>query len=311
MLLGGGLVPVAWGADVPAAAPESLDGFLSGLEAAGILVDRAAAIGGGVTGILRAIDPEVSLSETLPPGPAPLAGGKAASVVLAVEVWPENLAYLKVSGLEPGCAEELLAHLKSLSGRWGLLLDVRGARGQDLDSACVLAGLTRRLHDPLFWVTDQRGTVLATKAVTGTYTRLPLLLILVDEGTAGAAEALVSVLKGSPGVMLVGAVTKGDPYLRNWIPLPGGRAARLATRKWVPVSGDSYEKIGIRPDVLVTALAPAGNEGLSRTNKTNRALSEKSDADRDLMMRVAGDAVLQRATDILLGLQAVGGYGRD
>jgi hypothetical protein len=54
-----------------------------------------------------------------------------------------------------------------------------------------------------------------------------------------------------------------------------------------------------------------GNEGLSRTNLTGRVMSLKSDANQDLMMRVAGDAVLQRATDILLGLQAVGVYGRE
>jgi C-terminal processing protease CtpA/Prc len=285
-----------------------LDEFLTGLETNGVLVDRLAARAGGVDGILRSIDPEVIIrSETPPPPPDQIAGGK----VQAVELWPENLAYIKVSGLEPGTGKELLGHFQSLSTRSGLLLDLRGARGQDLESACILAGLTRHPQEPLFLITDNRGVPLATNRVAGTFIRMPFLLILMDEGTSGAAEALASVLKGCPGVMLLGTVTRGDPYLRNWLTLPDGRMARLATRKWKPIHGDSCEKVGVIPDVTVTARSGRGNEGLSRTNKTDRALSLKSDADRDLMMRVAGDAVLQRATDILLGLQAVGGYGRE
>ncbi len=311
-MLGGGVWLLIPGGVLPVVAADSLDEFLSGLETNGVLVDRLAARAGGVDGILRSIDPEVFISsETTPLTSDRMAGGKVPSVVQAVELWPENLAYIKVSGLEPGSGEELLGHFQSLSTRSGLLFDLRGARGQDLESACILAGLTHHPQEPLFLITDNRGIPLATNTVAGMFTRLPFLLILMDEGTSGAAEALVSVLKGSPGVMLLGGRTRGDPYLRNWLTLPDGRMARLATRKWKTILGESCEKVGVRPDVEVTARSGSGNEGLSRTNKTDRVLSLKSDADRDLMMRVAGDAALQRATDILLGLQAVGGYGRE
>ena len=311
-MMGVGIWPLVGGGVLPASATDSLDEFLTGLETHGVLVDRLAARVGGVDGILRSIDPEVVIrNETTPPPSDRIAGGKVPPVVQAVELWPENLAYIKVSGLEFGSGEELLGHFQSLSTRSGLLFDLRGARGQDFESACILAGLTRHPQEPLFLITDNRGLPLATNRVAGTFIRMPFLLILMDEGTSGAAEALVSVLKGCPGVMLLGSVTRGDPYLRNWLTLPDGRMARLATRKWKPILGDSCEKGGVSPDVTVTARSGSGNEGLSRTNKTDRALSLKSDADRDLMMRVAGDAVLQRATDILLGLQAVGGYGHE
>ncbi|MEI8139358.1 MAG: S41 family peptidase [bacterium] len=305
---GWGLCLFVWWHALPVVGGESLDEILYGLETNGILGDRSAAVLGGLKGILQSIDSEVTLCAT---NPSVAEAGLSSSVVQAVELWPENLAYLKVSGLETGSGDEILAHLKSLSDRGGVLFDLRGGGGQDLNSVCVLAGLTRSQNEPLFVITDNRGVALSTNSVGGEYFKLPLLLVLIDAATCGASEALVSVLKGSPGVMLVGSPTKGDPYLRNWFPLPGGKIVRIATQKWLPVSGGMYQKIGIRPDIMVEAAAGIGGAGLSRTNRFARALSPKSDADQELMMRVAGDAALQRATDILLGLQAVGGYGQD
>jgi C-terminal processing protease CtpA/Prc len=309
------LLPLGWGLclfvgwkALTVVGADSLDEMLYGLETNGILGDRAAAFQGGLEGILQSIDPEATLCDT---NPSITEAGLPSSVVQTVELWPENLAYLKVSGLGPGSGDEISAHLKSLSDRGGVLLDLRGGGGQDLQSVCVLAGLTRSQNEPLFVITDNRGVALATNSVNGDYFRLPLLLVLIDAATSGASEALVSVLKGTPRVMLVGSPTKGDPYLRNWVSLPGGKIVRIATQKWLPVSGETYEKTGVRPDIMVEAASGVGSEGLSRTNRYARALSPKSGADQELMMRVAGDAALQRATDILLGLQAVGGYGQD
>ena len=303
-----GLV-VGWFA-LPSAGADSLDAFLSSLETNGVLVDRSGAQLGGIEGILHAIDPRVVVVDDH--GSAEQKSPKkgwSSSMVQAVELWPENLAYLKVSGLEPGGGEEILAHIQSLNSRWGVLFDLRGGQGEDLESVAILAGLVRSQHEPLFIITDNRGIALTTNTVVGAYTKAPLLMILVDEGTSGASEALASVFKGSPDVMLIGAVTRGDPCLHAWIPLPGGRRAWLATRKWKPFQGESVEKGGVRPDIVVSALSGAGNDGLAHTNKADRVLSPKSESDRELMMRVAGDAVLQRATDVLLGIQASGAYG--
>jgi len=301
---------VASGLPLRIEAGESLDDFLSCLETNGIVIDRSAVLSGGLKGMLQSIDPAAILDEVNSAvrevnkedrGPA----------IQAVELWPENLAYLKVSGLEPGSGVEIFAHIQSLGASRGLLFDLRGARGEDLESVGILAGLVYGPQEPLFIITDNKGTALLTNIVTGIYAKRPVMMMLIDKGTGGASEALASLFKGCPGVMLIGSVSRGDPYLHQWLSLPGGRTARLTMRKWKPVSGGTYEKVGIRPDILVGAMKGAGNDGLGRTNKTDRVLSLKSDVDRDLMLRVAGDVVLQRATDILLGIQALGEYGRE
>lgn len=231
VLLGGASWFVAGGVCLPATGVESLDEFLGCLETNGVLVDRAEAIRGGQKGILLSIDPEVIITEATSPEPTPIKGSGSVSVVKAVELWPENLAYIKVSGLEAGSGAEIQAHIQSLSACGGVLLDLRGVRGEDMDSACMLAGLAHHQNDPVFVMTDNHGMALATNTVTGSFSGVPWLVILIDEGTSGTAEALVAVLKGGHRVMLIGAMTKGDSCLRNWVSLPDGRKAKIATRK--------------------------------------------------------------------------------
>lgn len=311
LLLGGGLWLVAGLFILPATSAQSLDAFLGCLETNGVLADRAEAVRGGQNGILLSIDPEAIIDDAALPASVPIEGNGSTSAVTAVELWPENLAYIKVSGLVPGSGDEIRRHIESLNARGGLLLDFRGARGDDLDSACLLAGLAHHRNEPLLIITNNRGVALATNTVTASFSRVPLLMVLIDEGTAGASEALVALLKGGGRVMLVGSATKGDPCLRHWVSLPDGRKVKIATQKWITVSGKPDVQGGVRPDIEVKSASSAGDGEVLRLKKNSRVLSPKSEADKELMMRVEGDAALQRATDILLGLQALGGYGRE
>lgn len=288
-----------------AAGALGLDEVIVGLETNGVLVDRPAAVSAGLHGILLSIDPNVEFGAAAPPdGVNKHPEVSPRSSVVAVELWPGNLAYLKVSDLNRGSGTEILEHLKALSACWGVLLDVRGSGGEDLESVCILAGLVRNLDEPLFTVTDNRGSFLETNVVLGAFAKMPLLMILIDEKTSGSAEAMAFVFKGSPGVLLVGATTKGDFCLRTWVPLPDGGMARLRTRKWGPVRRTGWENGGISPDISVISKI------ISRySNAGNADLGQKYDADRDLIYRVDRDPALQRATDMLLGLQALGDYG--
>ncbi|MEI6563372.1 MAG: S41 family peptidase [bacterium] len=287
---------------------ESLDEVISSLVTNGVLKDRSEAVLGGLGGILKSVD---SLAVLVDEGNHRGVLGITSPALESVELWPENLAYFKVHSLEPGSGGEILSHLRALSMMAGVILDFRRAGGGDLESVSTLAGLARAENEPLFVVCNNQGTPLSTNVVAVFSPLHVPLMILTDEETEGASEALAFIMKGCRGVMLVGAMTRGDPHLRNWITLPGERVAWLATRTLVPISGKSYEKGGVMPDIVVDAVYCVGNDGLSRTNRLARALSPKSDADRALMMRVEGDAALRRATDILLGLQALGEYGRN
>jgi hypothetical protein len=269
----------------PCFATVSLDDILSSLEAKGVLVDRSQAVRGGIEGILRSIDPGAFIGvEKIGIEAGKEVSGKPA--VAAVELWPEDIAYLKIEGLLKGSGLEILDHVRTLDSKAGIILDFRGAGGQDLDSVSHLAGIGRPSGEPLFVVTDNQDKPLSTNRVEAGVSLSAPLMVLVDDRTRLAAEALVALWHGRPGIMVIGSATSGE------------------------IQGVPYEGHGIRPDVEVGRVVNARNSMLSSTNSPARPLSVKSERDRDLMQRVDQDAALRRATDILLGLRVLSGYGQ-
>jgi len=292
-------------------ASASLDEVLTSLESGGLLSNREQAVHGGLMGILQSIDPGASLKAE---GAPPAGSHTPTGAIRSVELWQEDLAYLKLDDLPPGCGPELVTHLMALKDRAGVILDLRGVGGDGLDAVSCLAGIGHQAGDALLVITDNRGQDPVTNSVVNELTLGVPLMVLIDRGTHGAAEALAAVWRGCPGVMLMGSTTRGEACLRGEITLPGGQRALVAARRLMPVHGDSYAGYGVRPTVVVAAASDVMPEPTvasgSDPERPVRPLSRKSEQDRDLMLRVAGDVVLRRATDILLGLRVVNGYGK-
>jgi hypothetical protein len=292
----------------PCHATSSLDDVLSCLESKGVLTDRSKAVQGGIEGILKSIDPEARVGGLLQTGSG-AAGSAATQAVQRVELWPEDIAYIKLNGLFKGCGPGVLAQLQALSGKAGIILDLRDVSGDDVQAVSLLAGVGRPANDPLFLVLDNRNQLVSTNVVADRLSLKAPLMVLVDHGTKGAAEALAAAWRGCPGVMLIGSTTRGEARLREVVALPDGQLVTLAVRKLAPISGLSYEGRGVQPDVLVTTLTNMDHSSFVQTNLSGRALSPKSERDLDLMKRVDQDVPLRRATDIILGLRTLNGYG--
>lgn len=225
----------------------------------------------------------------------------------SAEVWPFQLAYLKLNGVHEGCAADISGQLVKWAGEhiFGLVLDLRGANGTSLADAAAIAGLWAENGQPLFKLTDRKGKELEGFKAKHDVTALELTVIaLVDGETRGAAEALAAALAGTLREgMLVGQPTAGDPRVRDFLALPSGLQLYVATRKLVTGDGRSYDgREGVVPDIRVGA----GEEVLdfeAERLKPDTLPEEKQD--RFLRGRVRGDATLQRALDILRGIKAL------
>lgn len=304
-----------WASSCPGAIA-SFDALTAFLDTNGIPYDRVRTLSAAVDGALRSIDPGARVLsaegvQALLARGEPVYGAEPAGVdatnrptLDAVELWPEGLAYLKVNALRSGSGAELLAHLGALTDRAGVILDLRGADGGDLDAAAALASPFRCPGDPLFVLHDVRNRDPVTYAATAVPPFRAALMVLTDRDTCGAAEALAACCRGVPGVMLIGTATRGDARVRELLPMPDGDFLYLATRRVAPVDRPSYETVGVTPDITVTVFEP-GAALAGELPLHNRTPSAKTVRDRELMLRVNHDAVLRRATDILLGLKAI------
>ena len=236
------------------------------------------------------------------------------SALEVVEDLPAAMGYAKAAGVFPGAGEQFVAAL----GKWmeakycGAILDLRGAGGAAKEEIARIAAHYSPAEGGIYETSDRRGgDKELAKAEPAAPSGLPLM-VLVDEGTTGAAELLAAVLAGSAkGVMVIGRETSGDPLIRESVELPDGRRALLATRQVAVADGTIYAGLGgVVPDVEITdaALNETAYEPETTVTRRGKSETEEEKIDKALRDRIRHDTYLRRATDILLGLQALG-YG--
>lgn len=137
----------------------------------------------------------------------------------------------------------------------GIILDLRNNPGGLLDQAVAVANdfmgqgeivSTRGRHSE----DDQRWDASAGADIIG---KMPLV-VLINEGTASAAEIVSGALQDNRRAILLGTRSFGKGSVQTVIPLPGDNGAiRLTTARYYTPSGRSIQGRGIVPDVHVAA----------------------------------------------------------
>lgn len=230
------------------------------------------------------------------------------------EDWPYQMHFIKVNGLYENSGAQIAPQLTAWAETncAGIILDLRNADGGDLQAAADTAGFFLPGAAPIMSVRDGSGLIVSSyTGKAGKAIEAPLM-VLINRDTSGAAEALAAALGAGRGVLLIGTPTRGDDCLREFVPLADGRIVYLATRRIEINHGTSYHGKGVTPQVSVTQTNDPvkAEETGDEENGFFTKLSEEEKLNRALLRRTKGDAVLQRATDILLGLKALNIKGR-
>ena len=187
----------------------------------------------------------------------------------------ENLApgygYLRISEFTYATANQVavaVARLRaSAGGRLrGLILDLRGNPGGVLEAAGAVAddfldhgtivSAEGRLREARFRIVATPGDLLDGAPI----------VVLVNGGSASAAEILAAALRQNGRAMLIGSRTYGKGTVQTIMPLADGRALKLTTSRYFTPAGNSINGIGILPDrVLGSASgAPAPPDAANR-----------------------------------------------
>jgi carboxyl-terminal processing protease len=133
----------------------------------------------------------------------------------------------------------------------GIVLDMRGDPGGYLEVAVDLAGYFLK---PGSQVVQEVGRTVPTQNYTasgsGVFDNIPMA-ILVDGGTASAAEILSGALNDDRGVPLVGQKTFGKGTVQQLENLPDGSSLKITVAHWVLPSGRILDHDGIIPNYIV------------------------------------------------------------
>ncbi len=181
-----------------------------------------------------------------------------------------DVADVRIAGFEDNMADDLRADLREIHRRQmrGLILDLRGNPGGVLDEA-VQAASQFLTHGNVLLVKDAKGKITAIPVLPGGLaTNIPMA-VLIDDGTASAAEIVAGALRDAHRGELIGETTFGTGTVLNEFPLPGGSAMLLAVEEWLTPDGQSFWHKGISPQITVAlpqdanALYPEGMEGMT------------------------------------------------
>jgi carboxyl-terminal processing protease len=147
--------------------------------------------------------------------------------------------------------QEALAQARQAGVR-GLVIDLRGDPGGEKDKLDPVAGHFLPAGSVIFLQQDARGNRTEVKVSKGTMpTDLPVCL-LIDEGTASAAEILAGAIQDHKRGRLVGTTTFGTGTVLRPFPLSDGSAVLLAVAEWLTPDGRQIWHQGIKPDIEVT-----------------------------------------------------------
>ncbi|MFO1129700.1 MAG: S41 family peptidase [Rhodospirillales bacterium] len=77
------------------------------------------------------------------------------------------------------------------------------------------------------------------------------IVVLINGGSASAAEIVAGALQDQHRAILLGTKSFGKGSVQTIIPLPGHGAMRLTTARYYTPSGRSIQAVGIEPDIVV------------------------------------------------------------
>jgi carboxyl-terminal processing protease len=151
------------------------------------------------------------------------------------------------------------------SGAKKILLDLRNDAEGDASEGVAVANLFLN-HGTISYLQGQKYPREAFNADPAkAITTLPVA-VLVNKGTAGAAEIVAAAILENARGDVVGDKTFGDGSVQKTLDLPDGGALILSVAKYYSPSGKAIQDTAITPNVLVAdtedlAVSPDDEDG--------------------------------------------------
>src|SRR5207237_4881468 len=163
----------------------------------------------------------------------------------------DGIAQIRVDALNKGKSQEIANRIKAVqkSGVKKLILDLRDCAAGDEAEGVATANLFLN-HCTITYLQGQKYPREAFNADPAkAVTTLPLV-VLVNKGTAGAAEVVAAAVLENARGDVVGDKTFGDGSVQKTIELPDGSALMLSIAKYYSPSGKAIQDSAVTPNIL-------------------------------------------------------------
>ncbi|MEN9661839.1 MAG: hypothetical protein RL324_788 [Verrucomicrobiota bacterium] len=295
-----------------AGSPGDRAGILRGDEIVGVdgaSLEKGAALS-DVVGRLRGTpDSKVSVQLFRPAAQRTLEFDLAREVIKVesvrnVRLMAGGVGYLQLtefsrpSGAEFGKALEKLQGL----GMTSLVLDLRNNPGGLLTSAVEVAEKFFNQNELVVYTQGRRPEDRDERRASGKIAPLKLpIAVLINSGSASAAEIVAGALKDTGRAVIVGERSFGKGSVQSIIPLGNGQGLRLTTAKYFTPAGVSIHEVGVSPQVEVV-MSPEEDERLSR-QRARSDITDPVEFKERFGFAPVVDSQLQAAIDVLTGVR--------
>jgi carboxyl-terminal processing protease len=234
------------------------------------------------------------------------------------KLYENQIGYIRLSSFQENTIDELQAALRAMNAGQGpirgLLLDMRNNPGGLLDQAIKVSD--HFMKSGIIVSTKGRKSNSETRARARNHGDEPAypIVILVNEGSASAAEIVSGALQENRKALIVGTQTFGKGSVQTVYPLDEGHAMKLTTARYYTPNGRSVHEKGITPDLQVGRIQGLREKDLKdfvngkaakKKNKRNENHSKDIESSREAQLQ-AGLKLLRMAVaarDLRKGLE--------
>ncbi len=206
----------------------------------------------------------------------------------------DGVAILDINTFSGNSAEEtksaLIAIDKATGGHpLGYILDLRSNPGGLLDAAVDISDDFLNRGEIVSQRGREKSDIERYYAKPGDLTHGLPVIVLVDAGTASAAEIVAGALQDQRRALVMGETSFGKGSVQTVVQTGPRAALRLTTARYFTPSGRSVQAGGIEPDIAVPQL--------SDPDYKNRPVVREADLRRHLLAQVKADDKLLEQDD--------------
>ncbi|MGH8022567.1 MAG: S41 family peptidase [Limisphaerales bacterium] len=181
-----------------------------------------------------------------------------------------RVADLRIAAFDDHMSDDFRSALREIKRQKmkGVILDLRNNPGGVLNQAVRVASQFLSGGNVLL-VRNSQGKITPIPVEPGGLaTNIPMA-VLINYGSASAAEIVAGALRDARRADLIGETTFGTGTVLNEFPLSGGSAMLLAVDEWLTPDGQSFWHKGISPEIAVSLpqdvqpLLPAAIAGMT------------------------------------------------
>ena len=188
------------------------------------------------------------------------------------ELLENNIGYIRLTSFNENSSSQVKEKIEKLNNNKklkGYILDLRNNPGGLLSQAIKISDFFLDNGEIVSTKSRQPSENRKWFAKKGDLTNGKTVLVLINYGSASAAEIVAGALKDHKRAIIVGENSYGKGSVQSIIPLKNRGAIRLTIAKYYLPSGKSISEVGVTPDIEVAE----GSDDFKINSETDNQLN--------------------------------------